>query len=925
MPVINTQDASDVEQHIDRIFRSNSPEERIRDIRRLFVETLDFEQSSGIVSLEDAPAKVDLPAAAHQIAALEDAHVVYVHLDTSRVRKAEASEAARLVSNQLGGDILMVFTNEEADQLHFIYPTFEGVRPTLRRMVIERDLPHRTAVMQVSNIFHEWERAGSIHLALESAFDVEAVTREFFKEYKRVFDAALDKISGFGTDESEQEAKRLFTQTLFNRLMFVYFISRKGWLSFNGDKDYLRALWRDYAGRAGSVDGEPNFRYDRLRPLFFGGLNNDGSQDLTAYPDARRLIGQVPFLNGGLFEETDLDRRTDLNVPDDVIRSIFDDLFDRFNFTVMESTPFDIEVAVDPEMLGKVFEELVTGRHESGSYYTPRPVVSFMCREAIKGYLEGCDNALSAEAIGAFVDDHDTSGVSVAAARSVGRALEEITVVDPACGSGAYLLGMMQELVELQTALYNAGLDAKSLYDLKLQIIERNLYGVDIDEFAVNIAMLRLWLSLAIEYDDPGDPPPLPNLDFKIVCGDSLLGPDPSPDNYGDLFRHQINSVAGRLADLKARYMEAIGSDKATLRDEIASVQARLTDALADSPAPQDAVDWRVQFGEVFSQRGGFDVAVANPPYIQLQRDGGKLGQLYKDTGFDTYVRSGDIYQLFYERGCQLLQGDFGLLAYITSNSWLKAEYGKSTRRFFSERHTPLRLLELGKDVFDGAIVDSGVLLLRTGEQNGAFPAVDMDRLPNTVFPPNESLWGEVRPDGEAPWSILSLLEQGVMRKMEVRGTPLSDWDVSIHRGVTTGFNDAFIIDDETKRILVAKDPNSADIIKPILRGRDIQRYRAKWAGLWLVNVPWHFPLHLDSSTKGVSEKAEALFKRQYPAVYEHLASHKVALSARNKSETGVRYEWYALQRWAASYHEEFAKEKLFWMQMVWQFWKIRI
>ena len=125
--------------------------------------------------------------------------------------------------------------------------------------------------MQVSNIFHEWERADSIHLALESAFDVEEVTREFFKEYKRVFDAALDKISGFGTDESEQEAKKLFTQTLFNRLMFVYFISRKGWLSFNGDKDYLRALWRDYAGRAGSVDGEPNFRYDRLRPLFFGG------------------------------------------------------------------------------------------------------------------------------------------------------------------------------------------------------------------------------------------------------------------------------------------------------------------------------------------------------------------------------------------------------------------------------------------------------------------------------------------------------------------------------------------------------------------------------------------------------------------------------------------------------------------------------
>ncbi len=904
MPVIDRQDASDVEQHIARIFGAGSTEERIREIRRLFAEKLDFEQSSGVVSLQDAPARVELPAVAHQIATLEDAHVVYVHLDTSRVRKAEASEAARLVSNQLGGDILMVFTNDEASQLHLIYPTFEGIRPTLRRMVIERDLPRRTAVMQVSSIFHEWESKGHIHLALESAFDVEAVTREFFREYKRVFDGALDKIGGFGRDEAEQEAKKLFTQTLFNRLMFVYFVSRKGWLSFDGDRDYLRALWRDYAVKADDMNGEANFRYDRLRPLFFGGLNNDGSQDLTAFPDARRLIGQVPFLNGGLFEETDLDRRTNATVPDDVIRSIFDDLFDRFNFTVMESTPFDIEVAVDPEMLGKVFEELVTGRHDSGSYYTPRPVVSFMCREALKGFLQGRDTGLEDAAIARFVDDHDTSGVSVAAARSVGRALDEITVVDPACGSGAYLLGMMQELVELQTALYNAGLDSKSLYDLKLQIIERNLFGADIDEFAVNIAMLRLWLSLAIEYDAPGDPPPLPNLDFKIVCGDSLLGPDPSPDNYGDLFRHQVHSVAGEVAYLKARYMEATGQDKDTLREKIAGVQASLTAALADSPATPGAVDWRVEFGEVFSERGGFDVAVANPPYIQLQRDGGKLGQLYWDSGFDTYTRSGDIYQLFYERGCQLLRADFGLLAYITSNSWLKAEYGKSTRRFFSDTHTPLRLLELGKDVFDSAIVDSGVLLLRTGERNGAFPAVDMDRLPNASFPPDESLWGQVRPDGEAPWSILSRVEQGVMDKVIARGTPLRDWDVKINYGIKTGYNKAFIIDETTRQTLVEEDPKSADIIKPILRGRDIHRYQAQWAGLWLIY-----------SHSQIAEN-------DYTAVREHLLPHKQRLLKRRggaNPRTGqVPYEWWQLQvdYYNSGAYREFAKEKLFWMDM---------
>ena len=904
MPVINRQDASDVEQHIDRIFRADSPEDRVREIRRLFVETLDFEQSSGVVSLEGAPASVELPATAHQIATLEEAHVVYVHLDTSRVRKAEASEAARLVSNQLGGDILMVFTNDESSQLHLIYPTFEGVRPTLRRMVIERDLPRRTAVMQVSNIFHEWERTGSIHLALESAFDVEAVTREFFKEYKRVFDAALDNIGGFCTDEPEQEAKKLFTQTLFNRLMFVYFVSRKGWLSFGGDRDYLGALWRDYVANASGSEGEPNFRYDRLRPLFFGGLNNDGSQDLTDYPDARRLIGKVPFLNGGLFEETYLDRRTDVAVPDAVIRSIFDDLFDRFNFTVMESTPFDIEVAVDPEMLGKVFEELVTGRHDSGSYYTPRPVVSFMCRESLKGFLQGRDTGLEDAAIARFVDDHDTSRVSVAAARSVGRALDEITVVDPACGSGAYLLGMMQELVELQTALYNAGLDAKSLYDLKLQIIERNLFGADIDEFAVNIAMLRLWLSLAIEYDAPGDPPPLPNLDFKIVCGDSLLGPCPDPS---ELNREFAEHVAKVLGERKSEFMRSTdGTRKDDLKSEIASRKREYAEWLEDSSS-EDELDWRIEFAEVFALRGGFDIAVANPPYIQLQRDGGRLGRLYNDAGFVTYVRSGDIYQLFYERGCQILRPNRGLLAYITSNSWLKAEYGKSTRRFFSERHTPLRLLELGKDVFDGAIVDSGVLLLRTGEQNGAFPAVDMDRLPNASFPPDESLWGQVRPSGEEPWSILSRLEQGIMDKMRVRGTPLSDWDVTIYRGVTTGFNDAFIIDDATRMVLVAKDPNSADIIKPILRGRDIKRYRANWARKWLITTFPSVRVSIDD----------------YPAVRKHLLSFGedrlgqvgARLPNGGRSRKKTKHSWFELQD-ATTYYREFAKEKVFWMDL---------
>ena len=509
--------------------------------------------------------------------------------NTDRVRKGEVDAAARLIADQLGEDLLLVFTNRSVSQLHLILPSFEGAQPALRRMVVERDLPRRTAVQQVSNIYWRRRDTGSIRIALDAAFDVEAVTKEFFEEYKRVFDRALDLVQGFergdteDEQEQEEERKKLFVQTLFNRLMFVYFLSRKGWLTFGGEKDYLNALWKDYCSKR----DQTNFYGERLYHLFFFGLNNPQSLDLNFRNSyMASLFGDVPFLNGGLFEETELDRRSGVIVPDDAIEPILRELFDRFNFTVMESTPFDVEVAVDPEMLGKVFEEVVTGRHDSGSYYTPRPVVSFMCREALKGYLAGRDTGLAPTDIASFVDERDTSVITLSAARRISEALDEVTVVDPACGSGAYLLGMMQELVELQAALYSDRLrtTARDLYELKLHIIQRSLYGVDNDEFAVNIAMLRMWLSLAIEYE--GDKPePLPNLEFKIVCGDSLLGPDPSPGSYPDLFRDLADRL--NLGKLKAQYMSASdGNAKQRLKHKIAVVKAQVQEALGDAGVP---------------------------------------------------------------------------------------------------------------------------------------------------------------------------------------------------------------------------------------------------------------------------------------------------------------------------------------------------
>ena len=205
------------------------------------------------------------------------------------------------------------------------------------------------------------------------------VTEKFFTQYRQVFEKAEKLIQGINISEK----KRLYIQKLFNRLMFIGFIQKKGWLSYNGQKDYLSALWKAYCKEQTK---QSNFYRDRLSHLFFSGLNNSSGVNIIDINNGgflQDLIGTVPFLNGGLFEQDDEDKDSKIIIPDECIDSILHDLFQRFAFTVTESTPLDVEVAVDPKMLGKVFEELVTGRHESGSYYTPKPIVSFMCRKLL--------------------------------------------------------------------------------------------------------------------------------------------------------------------------------------------------------------------------------------------------------------------------------------------------------------------------------------------------------------------------------------------------------------------------------------------------------------------------------------------------------------------------------------------------------------
>ena len=612
------------------------------------------------------------------------------------------------------------------------------------------------------------------------------------------------------------------------------------------------------------------------------------------------------------------------------------------------------------------------------------------------------------------------------------KLINNLRVVDPAVGSGAFPMAMLNKLVFIlgkldpenkhwkqsqidgvNKAVSDSVVQRKLIeqiekqfkeknadYGRKLYLIEKCIYGVDIQQIAVEIAKLRFFISLLvdekIDWDNKNNYgiKPLPNLDFKLMQGNSLISTYAGIDfndkkeklSENALFdeNEPYKKLIKKFEDLKHQYQnEADNEKKKDLRDKIdktiitifeekisrhfpalqrieenakqipideqrqhyiSAEKKKLTQklgfdieqiekkliAFTEGRKEKSFFLWNVYFAEVFSEKGGFDIVIGNPPYIQLQKaisNNGvaKFADLYKNEGFETFERTGDIYALFYEKGINILT-DKGLLCYITSNKWMRANYGNSLRKFFSQ-HNPLKLIDMGPGVFNTATVDTNILLIqkiRALVAKHKSHEYTNKTLKALTFSKNKSIDNLKENDfttltklSENSWIILSPEEQKIKEKIERIGTPLKDWDIKIYRGVLTGFNEAFIIDGKTKDAFIAKDPKNAEIIKPILRGRDIKRYKAEFTDLWLIFIPWHFPLHNDNSITGSSEKAEKAFQKEYPAIYEHLLQYKDKLSKRNKAETGIRYEWYALQRCAATYYKEFEKEKIVYSEIV--------
>ena len=827
--------------------------------------------------------------------------------------------------------------------------------------LLGKDQSCRTAAENFLSLIEKREK--NIELKeddLIAAFSVEALSKRFFDDYKKQYTRFVDFLSETKTktyndfeslvtvyanqeDRKSQTEKNIrdYVKKLLGRIVFIQFLQKKGWMGVpqdstwgSGDTAFLKNLFK-YSTEA----QQENFLDEVLEPVFSNALDSDrrDNNDLfdTNVNFASGSIVKIPYLNGGLFERDSLDE-LQVRFPKEYFADLFD-LFDQYNFTIDENDPNDAVVGVDPEMLGLIFENLLEDNKDKGAFYTPKKIVQFMCKESLIQYLKQSikdfiekeskrknkDIAILNDAklllaedgkvISDFVNTNESSKTIDIRTNAIliNHLLSVVKICDPAIGSGAFPLGLLNEIFNCRRALHNI-IDSNSVISnasLKKEILQKNIYGVDIEKGAVDIARLRFWLSIIVDEESPNS---LPNLDFKIMQGNSLLesfdGVDLSDFEKTnirakylatDLFAtdsgllSELNFIINKYFDTSDHYKK-----RSYLKDIGEHVKKILLSKLKDSDN-QEIYNkiinlkienpfiflWHIYFAPVFDD-GGFDIVIGNPPYIQLQKATGvkvldkkgkqidqKLGDIYAEEKFESFERTGDIYCLFYEKGFSLLK-EHGTLCYITSNKWMRAGYGESLRNYFATKTNPLKLLDLsGAKIFDNATVDVNILLSEKAENQGNTQACSLTEKTGVN---NLSLYLNQN-QSECPfttkdsWVILSKIEQSIKRKIESVGTPLKDWkDIKIYRGVLTGCNEAFIISTD-KRNEILNNCSSEDertrtdeIIRPILRGRDIKRYGYEWHDLWLINTH-----------NGIKGKVPKIEISKYPAIKNHLDQFK--------------------------------------------------
>ena len=640
---------------------------------------------------------------------------------------------------------------------------------------------------------------------LEETFSVERVTKEFFEKYRELFIQLKESLDDIVKKDpkiyEEFEKKNVnkvdFAKKLLGQIVFLYFLQKKGWFGVERDKEwgsgskhFLRELFEKKHGNY------KNFFNDILEPLFYEALRLERPGDYYS-----RFNCRIPFLNGGLFDPLgDYDWwNTDILLPNDLFSNnrktkegdIGDgilDIFDRYNFTVKEDEPLEKEVAVDPEMLGKVFENLleVKDRKSKGTYYTPREIVHYMCQESLVNYLatelEGKTSKEDIETLikyGEAVVEHDSRVASEGCeterysfklpqsvrkhAKLIDEKLASICVCDPAVGSGAFPVGMMNEIIRTRKALtaYIGEDGERTPYHLKRHAIQNCLYGVDIDPGAVEIAKLRLWLSLVVDEEERDQIQPLPNLDYKIMQGNSLVelvsysttndpqrnqivnemkklkdklfnitSPEAKKKKRNEvealikqLFEYdrkkQIESLKQKIQAIKSQ--GRLFEDKRAQKDDenkIKALEAKIQEIKnIKVPGPEDHFEWHINFSEVFHEKKGFDVVIANPPYVKEYVNRSAFNGL-RDSPY--YQGKMDLWYMFACKGIDVLKHN-GVLTFIAQNNWVTS-YGASKMRNKVIKDTQiLSLVDFGAFRIFEAGIQTMVMIFQRSTKKGNY------------------------------------------------------------------------------------------------------------------------------------------------------------------------------------------------------------
>ncbi len=700
---------------------------------------------------------------------------------------------------------VFVFAANNFNYLDFLKAEKIGGNIRLKRFFIcpENRNKLRTACEQLEklNLAEGKLDFSDIKNKIEEAFSVEAVTEKFYESYIEIFNEIKKTLIKQNVQASGKEKEgrvRNFIHQTLNRLMFLYFVQKRG--SFGQDQNFLANFWEAYKANSG---GKDEFHQKWLNVLFFESLSQPSwlYKEKAYLEEFNEILKNAPYLNGGLFQENELDKIGWI-IPDELFDDIFE-FFESYNFTIEESTPFDIEIAINPEMLGNIYEHLVNveEREEqarAGIFYTPKVEIELMIKRSLVEFLfkkTGMDKERLYKFVFPEFGEQIQDPFTLQEAQKILKELDEIFILDPACGSGHYLVVALQILYQLKEPLWKE-LNYPHLgkYEEKKKIINKNLYGNDIKEWAIEVAKLRLWLDLFVDAEDEilknQIEPLLPNLNFKIRCGDGLvqrLGNNILPlrkiksfmksreDDLKFLVQKKkhVYETSGEKEYRETLYLEkkllinALEEYEIKIQKEVQKINFQLKNDLLRgtlfgirskekerqelelkeitklkeelSKQKEAPMLWDLAFAEVFQIKNGFDIVIANPPYVRQERIEDLIGfyskkeykeklieQMFRDWSYNfegkpckapftpsNFDKKADLYVYFYLKGLKLLNPD-GILCYISSNSWLDVGYGTKIQEILLKRVPIIAIYDnLAKRSFKHADINTIIALMK--------------------------------------------------------------------------------------------------------------------------------------------------------------------------------------------------------------------